>query len=74
MPTIYEAQYEATGVFNIVSNSMSSISEHSTKYVSDNYFKFTGPMKLFAWLMTGMFKKQSLQYLKDFKDFAESEK
>ncbi len=42
--------------------------------MSEQEFNFTGFMKLVAWLMPGMFKKQSLKYQQDFKRFAESQR
>jgi len=41
--------------------------------VSESEFEFAGfGMKLIGFLMPGAFKKQSLKYLTDFKDFAEN--
>ncbi len=73
LPEEFTATYEAKGVYNVVRNSLISISENSTKYTSENYFKFKGIMKLFGLLMPGAFKKQSMKYLIDFKNFAEKQ-
>lgn len=42
-----------------------------TLWKANNEFRFKGVMKLMAWMMKGMFKKQSLKFMNDFKNFAE---
>ena len=73
LPIELSGTYEAKGVFNIVKNRFEPISGNRTKYITDQEFRFTGFMKLMGFLMPGAFKKQSLQYLEDFKNFAESQ-
>ena len=70
LPEEFNGIYEARGVFNIVNNSFVEQGE-STKWISDNEFRFSGFMKLIAFFMPGAFKKQSMKYMKDFKKFAE---
>jgi len=72
LPYEFSGTYEAKGVFNIVKNHFIPVSDHKTKYVSEQEFKFSGIMKLFAWIMPGAFKKQSKKFLEDFKRFAET--
>ena len=43
------------------------------RYTTEQEFQFKGFMKIMAFLMPGAFKKQSMQYLKDFKAFAENQ-
>lgn len=71
MPSIFEAKYETKGVFNIVSNSLKKVNDNRTRYISHNFFKFSGAMRLISWMMGSAFKKQTLQYMNDFKAFAE---
>jgi carbon monoxide dehydrogenase subunit G len=73
LPDEFSGTYEAKGVFNIVKNSFISISDNTTKYLTENEFQFKGFMKIIALLMPGAFKKQSLKYLIDFKNFVESQ-
>jgi len=73
LPDIFSGTYEAQGVLNISVNRFVPLSDNSTKYISEQEFRFKGMMKLMAMLMPGMFKKQSLKYLQDFKTFAENE-
>ncbi len=73
LPREMSGTYEARGVFNIVKNFFEPISENQTRWRSDQEFQFTGFMKFIAMLMPGSFKKQSMQYLKHFKEFAESQ-
>lgn len=72
LPHEFSGTYEAQGVFNIVGNRFESTPDGKTKYYSDQEFQFKGIMKLIAWLMPGMFRKQSMKYLEAFKSFAES--
>lgn len=74
LPQEFTGTYEAPGVFNIVKNRFISVSSNKTKYVTEQEFQFKSFfMKIMGFLMPGAFKKQSMQYLKDFKTFAESQ-
>lgn len=72
LPDEFSGTYEAKGVFNIVKNKFVPLSENRTKYISEQEFQFKGFMKIIGFLMPSAFKKQSVKYLKDFKEFAES--
>jgi uncharacterized membrane protein len=71
LPDEFSGTYEAKGVFNIVKNKFAALPGNRTKYVSEQEFQFSGFMKIIALLMPGAFKKQSMKYLIDFKDFVE---
>ncbi|MCW3078032.1 MAG: superfamily protein [Bacteroidetes bacterium] len=73
LPHEFSGTYEAKNGFNIVKNKFVKISESKTKYITEHEFQFKGFMKFIAMLMPGMFKKQSLKYLRAFKKFAESQ-
>lgn len=72
LPDEFSGIYEAKGVYNVVRNKFRSLGNSKTEYVSEQEFQFSGFMKLIGWLMPGAFKKQTMQYLQDFKAFAES--
>lgn len=72
LPTEFSGTYEAKGVFNIVKNKFIELPGNRTRYVSEQEFQFKGIMKIIGFLMPGAFKKQSMQYLTDFKNFAEN--
>lgn len=72
LPEEFSGTYEAKGVYNIQKNKFVKLDENKTKYIAENEFQFKGFMKLMA-LMPGAFKKQSMKYLKSFKDFVEKE-
>ncbi|MBK0402465.1 SRPBCC family protein [Adhaeribacter sp. BT258] len=74
LPDSFDGIYEAKGVHNLMFNRFIPLSENQTKWISDTEFEFSGFMKLMGWLMPGVFKKQSQQYLDKFKAFAESQK
>jgi hypothetical protein len=71
LPHEFHGTYEAKGVYNVQKNYFTPLGDNKTKWVSESEFKFSGMMKLFGWLMPGVFKKQSQKYLDLFKEFAE---
>jgi len=73
LPEEYTTNYTTPKVFNIVKSSFEKIDDNTTRYTTEQEFQFKGFMKLMAFFMPGAFKKQSMQYLKDFKAFAENQ-
>ncbi|SHH03092.1 SRPBCC family protein [Flagellimonas flava] len=72
LPTALHATYDTKGVHNIQKNHFKE-EGGKTKWISESEFQFSGfGMKLMGFLMPGAFKKQSMQYLQDFKAFAEN--
>ncbi len=71
LPHEFTGTYEANGAFNTVTNRFARLSDTRTKYINEQEFQFKGFMKVIAFLMPGVFKKQSMKYLQAFKDFAE---
>jgi hypothetical protein len=71
LPEEFSGIYEAKGVFNLVKNKFVKLSETKTKYITENEFQFKGFLKIIAILMPGAFKKQTMKYLADFKNFVE---
>jgi carbon monoxide dehydrogenase subunit G len=71
-PDEFTVTYQAKGVYNIVKSKFVKLDENRTKYINENEFQFSGLMKIIGVLMPGIFKKQSLKYLVDFKSFVES--
>lgn len=74
LPEEFSGTYEAKGVLNIIKNSFAPVGKNQTKQISENEFQLSGFMKLMGWVMPGMFKKQTQQYLEDFKTFVEGAK
>lgn len=72
LPHEFSGTYEAKGVYNIVKNRIIKLDENRTRYITEQEFQFSGFMKVIGLLMPGAFKKQSMEYLTDFKDFVES--
>ncbi len=71
-PSEFHAKYDTKSVHNVQRNFFHEIEKNQTRWVSESEFQFAGfGMKLMGFLMPGAFKKQSLKYLKDFKNFAE---
>lgn len=72
LPYEFHATYDAKGVHNVQKNYFKDLDENQTLWISETEFQFSGFfMKLMSWLMPGAFKKQSMEYLKSFKAFAE---
>lgn len=72
-PREFSGIYEVKRVWNEVRNFFSSPSPDTTKWVSECEFRFTNLfMKLVGKLMPGSFKKQSFEFQRLFKKFAES--
>jgi len=72
LPDVFSGTYEAKGVWNEVINRFEEISPAKTRWVSDVTFKFSGMMKLMAAATPSAFKKETLKFMKNFKDFAEN--
>lgn len=73
LPDEFSGTYNVQNVYNEVKNYFEEIGLQQTRYSTDNYFKFSGVMKLFAFFMQSTFKKTSQDYLNRFKAFAESQ-
>ncbi|REJ81281.1 MAG: SRPBCC family protein [Bacteroidetes bacterium] len=73
LPDEMELSFEAPGANNRTYITFTEIEGGKTKYVTEQEFKFTGMMKLIGWMMKGIFEKQSMKYLMQFKFYAESE-
>lgn len=73
LPKELKALYEHKHMVNTMSNQFSSSEPNKTTYTAYiEYTKFIGFMpKLFAFLVPGMFKKQTQKWLDQFKSFAE---
>lgn len=71
-PEEFHAIYDTKGVHNIQFNNFYMVDENTTKWVSESEFQFSSfMMKAMSWLMPSAFKKQSMKFLVDFKNFAE---
>lgn len=74
LPREFSGTYEESSVFNVVKNYFEKVDAYTTKYVNYNEFQFNNLfMKLMGFLMPGMFKKTSQEYMENFKKFVESQ-
>lgn len=72
LPQNIKFEYKTKGMYNTVDNQFKDLGDGTTLYRTINYFKFERwSMKLVAALMPGAFKKQSMKYVINFKNFAE---
>lgn len=71
-PDEFSATYEADGVWNLIENRFIEIGEQKTQWVVVSEFKCSGLIRLMAVFTPGMFKRQTLTHMKQFKEFAEN--
>ena len=72
LPKNIKFQYDSPGSYNTVNHIFEDNGDGTTKHKAESYFKFSSlGMRLIAWLMPGLFKKQSMKYATAFKEFAE---
>lgn len=73
LPFEIHYSYSMRGMHNVQRNIFQENAHGVTKWISKNEFIPTSfKMRLFLWLMPNIFKKQSLKYMSDFKNFAEN--
>lgn len=71
-PHEFHASYSTKGMYSMQENYIESTVEGNTKWVSKHDFSSTSfMMSLMLLLMPRSFKKQSLKYMTDFKNFVE---
>jgi hypothetical protein len=71
LPREFSGTYEMIGMWNQQKNFFTG-SANKTKWRSESEFRFDNyMMKLMAFLLPGVFKKQSLKHMMNFKAFAE---
>lgn len=74
LPDEFSGTYETKGVWNVVNNYFTEIDFEKTRCRLDTEFKCSGFMRLMITFIPGMFKKQTLTEMNNFKNFAENEK
>lgn len=72
-PKEFHGTYTTKGMHNIQENYFEETEDGNTKWTSKSEFKPENfVMKVMTFLMPGAFKKQSLKYMEDFKNFVEN--
>jgi hypothetical protein len=71
LPDRFSCTYQADKVWNRVENHFEDAANGGTLWRFTSEFRFSGFMKFMAMILPGMFRKQSLKYMTQFKDFAE---
>ncbi|WP_121667420.1 SRPBCC family protein [Mesonia aquimarina] len=73
LPEEFHATYDTKGVHNIQENFFKEEGSNQTRWISHSEFQFSSlALKVMGFLMPGAFKKQSLKYMNDFKNFVEN--
>jgi len=73
LPDVFTGVYEAKGVWNSVENQFTELPGGKTHWRINTEFRCQGFMRVMAFLMPGMFKKQTAEFMDMFKAFAEGE-
>lgn len=72
LPDRFAGTYDADGMHNVVSNRFLVEGARRTRWIADQEFIMSSfMMKLIGFLAPGMFKKQTLKFMMNFKAFAE---
>jgi hypothetical protein len=72
-PNEFHATYNGKGMNNLQKNYFTETADNYTKWTSINEFiPLNFSMRVMLFLMPSAFKKQSLKYMQDFKNFAEN--
>ncbi|MCY3784885.1 MAG: SRPBCC family protein [Chloroflexi bacterium] len=72
LPDEISGTYETEGVRNVIENWFVEDGPNATQWIAHNVFEFGGVMRVAAWFMRPLFKRQSLKIMESFKVFAES--
>ena len=73
LPDQIKFGYQSTMGYNEVEMRFEEISSNSVRQINNTFFDLKGLMKLFAPLMKGMFKKQTMKYMTAFKAYVEQQ-
>ncbi|MBK7788107.1 MAG: SRPBCC family protein [Saprospiraceae bacterium] len=71
LPRQIKFGYQSGMGYNEVELRFEELDAHTVKQTSNSYFEMRGLMKVFGFLMQGLFKKQSLKYMDAFKAYVE---
>ncbi len=71
LPRQIKFGYQSGMGYNEVEMVFEEIDANSVKQTSNSYFEMRGVMKVLGFLMTGLFKKQSMKYMDAFKAYVE---
>ena len=72
LPDEIAGTYETNGTWNGIVNRFVPDGPDATRWVAENEFHFSGFMRIAAWFMRPLFKRQSLKFMRAFKVFAEA--
>ncbi len=67
----FEREIVAPGMWSAARERLTESGPGNTRWVSENEYRFSGPMRLVSPLLRGVFIRQSRRVMQDFKAFAE---
>jgi hypothetical protein len=68
----FEREIQGAGMWNAARERLSEVGPERARWESENEYRFRNPLlRLMALLVPGVFRKQQLQHMEDFKAFAE---
>lgn len=72
LPHEFHATYSTNSMLNMQKNYFEALAQEKTKWTSvSDFMPLTFTMRAMLWIMPKAFKKQSRNYMMDFKNFAE---
>lgn len=72
LPTLFKATYRAPGIYNEQENFFKELPNGKTEWESHSFYKFSGAMSLVSWALRSRMKKQSLEFMENFKYLVEN--
>ncbi len=72
LPEMFSATYETDGAWNLLENRFTAVNENETLWTLVSEYKCSGLMRLMTVLAPGACKRQTLAYMRQFKDFAKA--
>jgi hypothetical protein len=71
LPDEFSGTYATRGLMNWITNRFVEEGPTKTRWISETRFEFSGLMRIMAALTRGAIRKQTLQFMHNFKQFAE---
>jgi hypothetical protein len=73
LPHSFAAVYTMKGIQNTIQNRFEALSETQSRWTVESEFKFSGMMAFVSGMLEGVFKRQTDDFCKNFKAFAEKQ-
>lgn len=72
LPGVFAGTYETGSAWNQMANRLSDDGPNRTRWAAENDFRFSGFMKFAGVLLRPLFPRQTMKFMRAFKEFAET--